>query len=541
MARTWAATSEEGDVRPFTSGNAALTLEKEVREGTLMGAFMRDTDAFSWYMERDPTLRSTVVAIAWLEASPDWDILVDRLEAATRLIPMFRQRIVDVPGRLAPPRWTTDDQFDLTWHLRRMDSPPPHTPDAVLTIARNAVMTGFDASHPLWEFTLVEHLEGGRAALVMKLHHSLTDGLGGMQLALLLYDMEATSAPVADVERPAGERLGAADLIRESVVRNAGLALSVLASGARTAASFALRATRDPVRSAEAAARTVQSIGRTVAPLRETLSPIMKERSQARHLETIEVRLADLKRAAAAAGGTVNDGFMTSVTGGLRRYHEHHGAPVAELRVTMPISIRTPDDPIGGNRITLIRFPVPTADPDPTSRIREISRRCRTASEERSLPYTNAIAASLNLLPSGVVGSMLKHVDFVASDVPGFPVPVYLAGARVEGYVAFGPTIGASVNLTLLSYAGTCRIGVSIDTAAVPDPEVLAECLREGFEELLDLGGPHEPVRLPFLDEDRRRGTPAVTARSVSRRSSAAARRPDAARNSARPASPSRP
>ena len=74
--------------------------------GAPMDVFMRDSDAFSWYMERDPALRSTVVAIAWLEGSPDWDVLVAKIEAATRLIPMFRQRIVDVPGRLPPfSRW----------------------------------------------------------------------------------------------------------------------------------------------------------------------------------------------------------------------------------------------------------------------------------------------------------------------------------------------------------------------------------------------------------------------------------------------------
>ena len=105
------------------------------------------------------------------------------------------------------------------------------------------------------------------------------------------------------------------------------------------------------------------------------------------------------------------------------------------------------------------------------------------------MPFTDAIAGPLNLMPSGVVGSMLKHVDFVASDVPGLTFLVYLAGAHVERYVAFGPTTGSSVNLTLLSYNGTCAVGVTIDTAAVPDPEVLVECLREGFEEVLGLGG----------------------------------------------------
>ena len=114
-----------------------------------------------------------------------------------------------------------------------------------------------------------------------------------------------------------------------------------------------------------------------IAPVSETLSPIMKERSVARHLDLIEVELADLKRAAAAAGGSLNDGFMAAVTGGLRRYHEHHGEPVDELRVTLPISIRKPDDPPGGNHITLIRFAVPVSDPDPASRIRAMGRLCR--------------------------------------------------------------------------------------------------------------------------------------------------------------------
>lgn len=498
-----------------------------------MDTFMRDSDAFSWYMERDPTLRSTVVAVAWLERSPDWEVLVAKLEAATRLIPMFRQRIVDVPWRAAPPRWTFDDRFDLTWHLRRMDSPSPHTPDTVIDVARIAAMTGFDPSHPLWEFTLVEHLQGGRAALVMKLHHSLTDGLGGMQLALLLYDEGVTAAPVPEVDRPLGERPGTVDLIRESVVRQLVRTFGIMTAGTRSAVPAALRAMPRPLERAAEATRTVWSVGRTVAPVRETLSPIMKERSQARHLETLEARLADLKRAAAVAGGTVNDGFMAAVAGGLRRYHERHGAAVGELRVTMPISIRTADDPIGGNRITLIRFPVPVADREPGSRIRQMGDRCRSAREERSLPYTNAIAAGLNVLPSGVVGSMLKHVDFVASNVPGFPSRVYLAGAPVERYVAFGPTIGSSVNITLMSYAGTCSVGMNIDIAAVPDPEVFAECMREGFEEVLLLGGEHEPVRLPLHDVAARGGH-VVTARRPRRRPSAPAPRSPRATSSRR-------
>ena len=90
------------------------------------------------------------------------------------------------------------------------------------------------------------------------------------------------------------------------------------------------------------------------------------------------------------------------------------------------------------------------------------------------------------------MGGVLKHIDFLASNVPGAPVPIYVAGSKITGFFAFGPTIGASLNVTLLSYNGTCDIGVNIDTAAVPDPDVLLECLQEGFAEITALGTAEE-------------------------------------------------
>ena len=171
-----------------------------------------------------------------------------------------------------------------------------------------------------------------------------------------------------------------------------------------------------------------------------------------------------------------------------------------DLRVTLPISIRTELDPVEGNHITLQRFTVPVHLMDPADRIRAIRARCRAARDEPAIRHTNAIAGALNLLPPSVIGGMLKHVDFLASNVPGFTFPVYLAGARVAGYFPFGPTIGASLNVTLLSYDGTCCIGLTFDDAAVPDSDVLVHCVAEGFEEVLALGGDHAPVTLPLHD-----------------------------------------
>ena len=191
--------------------------------------------------------------------------------------------------------------------------------------------------------------------------------------------------------------------------------------------------------------------------------------------------------AGAVAGGSLNDAFIAAITGGLRRYHEKHGKPVGDLSVSMPISLRTDDDPVGGNRVTLMRFDLPAAIADPGGRIRAIHDLTIKMRNEKSLSYTQAIAGVLNLMPRWYIGSVLRHVDFVASDVPGIPIPVYLAGAAVRMQYAFAPTIGAALNVTLLSYVDTCAIGINMDTSAIPDPEVLYDCLVAGFDDVLAL------------------------------------------------------
>ena len=136
-----------------------------------------------------------------------------------------------------------------------------------------------------------------------------------------------------------------------------------------------------------------------------------------------------------------------------------------------------------------MRVTVPTGEPDPVARMRLLHQITQAAREERSLPVTGAIAAALNMLPVGYVAAILKHADFVASNVPGVPLPVYVAGSKVTGMSAFGPTIGTALNTTLVSYDDTCDIGINTDTAAVSDPHILLACLEESAAEITALGG----------------------------------------------------
>ena len=163
-------------------------------------------DAFTVTLERDPLLRATIVAVATFDRAPDWDVLVDRIDRATRLVPRFRQKLVTVPWGLAPPRWIVDPDFDLSLHLHRVRVHRGGGMPAVLQLARSAGLTSFDHDRPLWEFTLVEGLPSKRAALIMKLHHALTDGVGGIEIAAHVVDLEREPAspgpmPAAPVAR----------------------------------------------------------------------------------------------------------------------------------------------------------------------------------------------------------------------------------------------------------------------------------------------------------------------------------------------------
>ncbi|MGZ6793003.1 MAG: wax ester/triacylglycerol synthase family O-acyltransferase [Mycobacteriales bacterium] len=463
---------------------------------TVTDRHLRPTDAFSYALEKDPLLRSTVVVVGLLDRWPDLDALRAGIDRATRAAPAFRDRIVTPPLRLAPPRWVQVEELDLDWHVRHVAAAPPCGLAEVLDLARVAATSPFDPARPLWTLTVVDGLVGGRAAFVLAFHHALTDGIGGVALAHELFDVQREPGPREPATAPPAEHLEGWRLTWDSLLYDAGK----VARSVRTAPAAALRTSAQIACHPREAVRTAASIARTVEPFFRTRSPVMRDRRLDRALDVLEVPLADLRAAAAACGCHLNDAFLAAVTGGLRRYHDLHEADVTDLRVTMPVSLRTERDPEGGNRITLLRFPLPVALADPAERMRAISETVLRERAERSLPHTQGIAAALNLLPSGVIGSMLKHVDFLASDVPGVPVPVYVAGARVDGWYAFGPTTGAAVNLTLMSYVDTCSVGVNADTAAVPDPERLVSCLVAGFEEVLALGGGQPSVQHPAED-----------------------------------------
>jgi diacylglycerol O-acyltransferase len=430
---------------------------------------LSNTDQFMWSLGGDPVLHSTIVSLITLERAPDWELLLDRLDRMSVVAPQFRHRVArPVFGGVST--WQPDPDFDIGFHVRRIGAPAPGDRGVLLELARRAAMDGFDCGHSQWSAVLVEGMADGGAALLCRFDHALTDGIGAVGLARWLVD--GPDAP-------------------ESVAVDARLDRR---GSLRTAATLSLQAARlaadtivHPLDAISSAASTVASLYRTARPILRPGSPIMRGRSAARRVAVLDVPAAHLRAAGHSAGGSLNDAFLAAVVGGLHRYHRHHGVSADDLVLSMPVNVRREADPAAGNRATLARFSVSTRTVDPAQRIRAIAERTGRVRREKSLDHVDLAAFAVNLMPHWYIDSQLRHVDCIASDVPGIAEPVRLAGAPVRMQYAFAPTLGAALNATLLTYAGVCGIGLNIDTGACPDFEVVGECIAAGFDEVLEL------------------------------------------------------
>jgi diacylglycerol O-acyltransferase / wax synthase len=445
-------------------------------------------EALMWRIETDPRLRSPMTVVDLLDRVPDWDRLRAAHDWASRLIPRFRQRVQEPALGIGVPTWLDDADFDLDYHLQRVALPPPGTRRQLLDMAQAEAMTPFDRARPPWRAVLFEGLEGGRAAYLLKVHHSMTDGQGGIQLIGLLHSRKRAPSPekMAPPARP-GEDVGAIGVLAEQVAH----APAAAVRGVRDTLGVGGRLARRPWNGVRAAAHFAGSLERVLAPPPAEPSPLLKARSLSWHFDALEVSLDDLKRAGKAAGGSLNDAYIAALLGGLRRYHDELGSPVDSLPMAMPISLRSGDHPMGGNRFAGVRFAAPTGVEDPAERIQAIHEFVLDVRDEPALDALGFAAPLLNRLPTAVVArwyaGQTANLDLQASNVAGLPWEAYIAGARIERMLPFGPVPGCALMVTLLSYAGTCCIGVNMDAAAVTEPDLLMTCLREGLDEVLAL------------------------------------------------------
>lgn len=455
---------------------------------------MASFDAVMYGVEGDPLLRSVIVLVVPLDSDPDAEILLDRVDRMSRVNSKLRRRVVGNDFSLAPPRWEPDPNFDLDYHLRWQALPEenPGLPE-VLELAEYLSEQDFDHSRPLWEMTIVTGLENDEAAIIWKIHHSITDGVGGMQMAAVLFDL--TDEPNMDLgpmpEAPEGHSAGVRSRISQGVDFEGSQFKKDVSSSVSSVVGAAKNLATDPTGSVVAAQEFTTSAAKMLAPQGDPLSPIWNNRSLSVTFSVVEVPLDDLKNAARKNGCTLNDAFMTAVTGAIRDYHRKHGASIEGIRVNMPINFRKDGDASGGNEWVPARFVIPTNVDDTLERMQQLHPVLDQVRHDPALSLSSIVYRLLTVLPrpitTNIAGSLMKGVDVAATNVPGPPIPVYTGGAKVTGLIPFAPKAGAAVNIGLMSYNGTAFVGINCDPAAVTDPELFTECFRQAVEKVIDL------------------------------------------------------
>ncbi len=460
-----------------------------------------------WAAEKDPALRSDFSNLTVLDQVPDIARLRAKVEQALVSLPRLAERVVTPPLRIAPPEWRADPTLDLEYHLRRVALPEPGSFRNLLDVASTLSSTPLDRSRPLWEFTLIEGLSDGRAALLQRVHHTVTDGVGGLKLSLSLVDFEREPIPdvhdtvkaLADEEhtRELHDRIEdpvdrdspigvLRDAIEFSVHRNLEIARRSIAAGAEVAIH-----PTDLPRRAHDAVGLLTSLRRQVLVAGRAKSRLLATRSLGRRYDVLTIGLEDTRAAAHALGGSINDVFVTGVAGALGLYHDRLGIPVDELRMAMAISTRTGDDH-SGNQFVPTRVVVPITPKEPATRFNRVKDKITNVRHEPALAAADSFAGLAAGLPTSVIVGLLRNqtrsVDFATSNLRGSPIDLYLGGARIEASYPMGPRSGCALNVTALSYRGDLCLGIHSDPAALTDPDAFVECLRESFDALLATG-----------------------------------------------------
>jgi WS/DGAT/MGAT family acyltransferase len=428
------------------------------------------------------------------------------MDRASRVVIRMRQKVVIPPLPATPPRWVVDPDFDLDYHLRRVALPAPGTLRQLLDLAELTLQSPLDTSRALWEAVYVEGLEDGRSALLTKLSHAVTDGLGGIALFEQIYDTERAPEPRPMPPVPVPRDVTGNDLLRDSIRQLPETTFSAGRKLLGRTAGTVVRLVTQPGATVTEAFGFANSARRVLSPPPAEPSPLLRRRSLVSRTIVLELPLADLRAAAKAVdisgargGGStggrasVNDAYLAALCGGLGRYHEVLGLPVDALPLTLPVSLRSADDPAMGNRFTGVTIAAPVGEADPVERMRQVREQVIAGRSEPAIDVIGRLAPVLSLLPDEALYEVVSRVtppDIQASNVPGYTQETFLAGARVYRQYGLGPLPRVAMMAILISRAGICTVTFRYDTASFAAADQLEKCLQAGFDEIVELGRP---------------------------------------------------
>ena len=467
-------------------------------------------DSSFLHLEKDGAHMHVASTTLFEGPAPPYVEFRDHIASRLHLVPRFRQKLRFVPFGQGRPVWVDDPHLNLAYHVRHTSLPEPGREEQLRNLAARIFSQQLDRSKPLWELWLVEGLESGRFAIVGKTHHAMVDGVSGVDITTVLFDLEREPAdegdPTAAEWGPEPEPTGG-ELLAEALVQRA-ISPREMARGAR-------RILRGPRRAASKALEAVGAAGTFAwsgwgAPP----TPFNVEIGPHRRFAWVRASLADLKAVKDELGGTVNDVILAAVTGALGRYMRARGHATAglELRAMVPVSVRTADQKGAlGNQVSTMMAPLPVWCEDPVERMQRVSRAMGDLKESKQAMGATLMTQLADFAPPTIAGqaarlqSRQRFFNLVVTNVPGPQFPLYLMGHRMERIFPMVPLAKRqAVCVGIMSYDGQVNFGLIGDYDAMDDLDDLGTELENSIEELIEVAGGKRGLLRRFIPGSER-------------------------------------
>ena len=445
-------------------------------------------DASFLHMEEGPAHMHVASTSIFEGSPPAYDEFRDHIASRLHLVPRFRQRLRFVPYGLGRPVWVDDPQLNLDYHVRHTALPPPGSEEQLRNLAARIFSQRLDRSKPVWEMWLVEGLEGDRFAVIGKSHHCLVDGVSGVDITTVMYDLEPDPGshppPPTWIPRPEPSD---AQLLADALLERA-TSPQEMVRGARAL-------TRGPRQALGAAVDALEAAGAFArAGLAAPPSTFNVDIGPYRRFAMVRSELPELKRIKNAAGGTVNDVILAAVAGALGRYLRERGHSTGglELRAMVPISVRASDERGAlGNRVSAMMAALPIWCDDPLERLRIITESMGDLKRSKQAVGANLLTELADFAPptiasqAGRLQSRQRWFNLVVTNVPGPQFPLYLLGRRlIEVFPMVPLAKRQSLCVGIMSYDGTVNFGLIGDYDAMAELDALEADLEASLGEL---------------------------------------------------------
>ena len=423
--------------------------------------------------------------------APSYEDLLDHIQSRHRLVPRFRQKLAYPPAQTGRPFWVDDPNLNLEYHVRHSALPAPGSEDQLRRMAARVFSQQLDRSKPLWELWLVQGLTRNRFALLTKTHHAVVDGVSGVDIATVLFDLNPVPEPPPsdDAWAPQPEPSSA----------------TLLAKGVEDVARAPVRAVRrleHAVQHPESAVKQVRDAVEAVSEVGWNFAnpapkvPLNVEIGSHRRFAWVRSDLDRFKRVKDALGGTVNDVVLAVVAGALREWLRGRGIRTEglELRAQVPVSIRASDERGQlGNRLAVMRAPLPVYIADPVRRLEAVSRAMKGLKQSKQalgaevISRFNDFAPPTLLAQAARINFSTRLFNLTVTNVPGPQVPLYVLGRELEDIfpIGFLPP-NQALFVAIMSYNGGINFGLLADYDSMDDVDVIASGIETAIAELVD-------------------------------------------------------